>query len=168
MSRKPFTGLPLGLISLGQVWAIQGRLHLKDIIFWNGLQGAIADFISGISLWCLMLVMPVVDYGTPGAHPEPALLTHIWYLAGRCSCRKCWTTFSRSLVTNSHFTHWNILLRREEEVKPTVSVNAMRTATCKRIGESSHPTWGTGDLEQELSPVHVQIVDIGESLCLHN
>ena len=85
----------------------------------------------------------------------------------RCSCRKCWTTFSLSLVANSHFTHWNILPRREEEVEPTASVNTMKTAIHKGTGEYSHPTWGTGGLKQEeLPPVHAQIKDRRESLCL--
>ena len=80
MSRKLLTGLLLWLISLGQVWTIQRRLHLEDVIFWNGLQGTIADFINGISLWCLIVVTLVVDHGMPGAYPEPALLTCIEYL----------------------------------------------------------------------------------------
>ena len=81
MSRKLLTGLLLWLISLGQVCTIQRRLHLEDAIFWNGLQGTIADFINGVSLWCLMLVMPVVDHGVSGAYPEPALLENIGYPA---------------------------------------------------------------------------------------
>ena len=140
--------------------------QLEDVLFPDRFQGLIAYLVKVLTLrawsspllWCTL------------THLVWALNWHWSHTKGtsdgfKCSFRKCSTTSSTLLWLNSHFIHWNILLRKEDMINTPVAT------TSSNMGEESHPAWGPGTHKRRtslLSTMDTLPLTAGATLCLHN